>query len=298
MPFRTLIAFAVLLASSPAIMGQEEEKADAIIKGRIAFTGEKDGNENIYLVNPDGSGLQQITNDPKELGWISLGPDGKKLVATIQGELILYDLENGRRKKLASKPGYFPDWSPDGQRIAYTCLEDSLAYVCVVDMARKQLTKLTDGHECNLATTWGPKGERIVFQGKGYDLYSVDAEEPGSVRRLTKTGNGADKPSVIRKIPTWSPDGEKIAFHAAFPDDEKAQGLYMTGPEGKDPTLIRKGYFSSRRAWTPDGQHLLVSLTGEYEKDLYLIDMEGEIVRKVLDFDGYVHSATLARGLE
>ncbi|MFB6258898.1 MAG: TolB family protein [Flavobacteriales bacterium] len=296
---RTLIVFLPLLSPALGIYAQEPEKAEDPVKGKIAFIGDKNGSSNIYLVNPDGSGLKQVTDDPEGLGpMVSIAPNGKKLVATVQKKIILFDLEDGSRKKLASTRGYFPTWSPDGGRIAFNGEGDSCSYICIVDTAGEEVEKLTDGDNCPLWTTWGPKGKRLVYQGKGYDLFSVHVEEPHPIQRLTHTGKGPGKPPVARKIPTWSPDGDKIAFHAGFLDTTKSSGLYMTDRNGEGLTLIRKGSFRDQRAWTADGQHLLVSLTGEHGSDLYLIDLEGEIVREVLDFEGSVHSPSLAVGMK
>ncbi|MFB6257263.1 MAG: TolB family protein [Flavobacteriales bacterium] len=119
-------------------------------------------------------------------------------------------------------------------------------------------------------------------------------DKPKTVRRITSTGKGTDRPPIARKIPSCSPDGEKIAFHAGFLDSTKPSGLYRTDRNGEGLTLIREGAFRDRRAWTPDGEYFLVSLTGEHDSDLYLIDLNGEIVREVLDFEGTVRSPSLA----
>ena len=54
--------------------------------GLIAFTSSRDGDVEIYLMNPDGTGQRRLTNSP--------GSDSQ------------------------------PSWSPDGTRIAFTSLRD------------------------------------------------------------------------------------------------------------------------------------------------------------------------------
>jgi TolB protein len=44
---------------------------------QIAFMSRRDGNWNIYIVNSDGSGLSQLTDDPAEDGLPTWSPDGK-----------------------------------------------------------------------------------------------------------------------------------------------------------------------------------------------------------------------------
>jgi len=44
--------------------------------GRIAFMSDRDGDWNIYVINVDGSGLVQITDEPGEDGLPAWSPDG------------------------------------------------------------------------------------------------------------------------------------------------------------------------------------------------------------------------------
>jgi dipeptidyl aminopeptidase/acylaminoacyl peptidase len=46
---------------------------------QIAFMSRRDGNWNIYLVNNDGTGLRQLTDDPSEDGLPTWSPDGKAI---------------------------------------------------------------------------------------------------------------------------------------------------------------------------------------------------------------------------
>src|SRR6266478_5950647 len=47
--------------------------------GRIAFTGSGSGNNDIYTMNPDGSGLVNVTNSPADDGRPDYSPDGTKI---------------------------------------------------------------------------------------------------------------------------------------------------------------------------------------------------------------------------
>ncbi|MFB6257264.1 MAG: TolB family protein [Flavobacteriales bacterium] len=154
----------LFVASGAMVLDEEDETPD----GRIAFIGKKDGSSNIYIVNGDGSGLSQVTEDPEGLGaTVSIAPSGKKLVTTIQGKLILFDLEDGSRKELASRPAYFPTWSPDGERIAFACSKDSLSTICTVDTAGHDLKELTEGYDAYLCPTWGSGWKEADLPGKG-----------------------------------------------------------------------------------------------------------------------------------
>src|SRR3954470_448250 len=49
-------------------------------QGRIAFSSDRDDpNYDIYSLNPDGTGLQRLTNDPGLDWWPSWSPDGESI---------------------------------------------------------------------------------------------------------------------------------------------------------------------------------------------------------------------------
>lgn len=54
--------------------------------GDIAFVSTRDGNEEIYSVNPDGSGMMRVTNNStSEDGLPNWSPDGSKIAFTHSG---------------------------------------------------------------------------------------------------------------------------------------------------------------------------------------------------------------------
>ena len=67
-------AFAGALVASPASAGSDD--------GRIVFDSDRGGHADIWVMNADGSGQQQITDDKIEDLFPSWSPDGSKIVWT------------------------------------------------------------------------------------------------------------------------------------------------------------------------------------------------------------------------
>jgi hypothetical protein len=95
--------------------------------GRIAFASNRDGNWEIYVMNADGSGQINLTNNPADDGVPSWSPDGRRIafVSNRDGNLEIYvmnaDGSSGQINRLTNNPAddVVPSWSPDGRRIAF-----------------------------------------------------------------------------------------------------------------------------------------------------------------------------------
>jgi len=94
----------------------------------ILFATRRDGNDELYAINPDGSELRNLTNDP--------GRDG-------DGGFL---------------------WSPNGRRIAFTTRRDGNAEVYVMNADGTGQTRVTRSKEDEALLSWSPDGRRIAFQ--------------------------------------------------------------------------------------------------------------------------------------
>jgi dipeptidyl aminopeptidase/acylaminoacyl peptidase len=92
---------------------------------RIAFETLRDGNNEIYVMNHDGSEQVNLTQN--------LSPD------------------------------HAPAWSPDGTRIAFESLRDGVRDIYVMTADGTDQTRLTFGPGLNVAPQWSTDGAGIVF---------------------------------------------------------------------------------------------------------------------------------------
>ncbi len=90
---------------------------------RVAFVSDVSGEEQVHIVNADGTGLQQLTDTQtrkRELDW---SPDGKYLsVVESDHSLWIYNVEDKRGRLIIKPETSRPSnirWSPDGRWLAY-----------------------------------------------------------------------------------------------------------------------------------------------------------------------------------
>lgn len=103
---------------------------------KIAFDAEFGGNDDIYVVNQDGTGLQQLTFDPagdRDPAW---SPDGRRMVFSSnrgglsQQDLFVMDADGSNIVNLTNSPNsgeFVPDWSPDGTHILFDSYTSGLS---------------------------------------------------------------------------------------------------------------------------------------------------------------------------
>ena len=149
---------------------------------------------------------------------------------------------------LSGCPSRTPIWSPDGSQIAFEASgKDSWPEIYVMDVSPEGATGrpwlLTPDYLQQAGgPSWSPDSTEIAFSGnrsgyhapgKGYTaIFKIDVNSLEETR-LTK-GSFEDGYDTS---PTWSPDGEKIAY---VREATETSSIYVVDSAGSTPTLIRK----------------------------------------------------------
>ena len=213
---------------------------------KIAFSTDRDGRDapdEIYVMNADGTNEMRLT-------------------VTSSGNSL------------------FPEWSPDGQTVAFHNNPEELGgsfeiFLVVADGSgvTRRLTDMTSLGLAALNPTWSPDGKRVAFNSQdalgNRDLWALNVDGSDLVQLTSDAANEAQ--------PDWSPDGRRIAFNSnrsgnaeiyVMPSDgahDANEWIQLTSAPGADIVAD----------WSPSGQLIAFESLRDGNREIYVMRADG-----------------------
>lgn len=141
-------------------------------------------------------------------------------------------------------------WSPDGSSLVYAAPDGVFVLVVDTQDTRQLVPCGTGRHACTVA--WSPTGGEIaVAHDEVVEVVSVGGGRETPVRSFPS--------GYIVRDPSWSPDGEHLAFTVIGPPGAP-RALYTVARDGSDLTRIVEGTPDAigpwAPSWSPDGSRI------------------------------------------
>ena len=283
-----------------------------VSNGKIAFVREFGDatygdatSSDIYVIDEEGNNETRLTHTARFEEGLVWSPDGEKIafIAGVPSDIYVMDADGTDQTRLAPSPAtrWAPAWSPDGKRMVFLSGPD----IHVMDADGTDQTIITSngsgqGDQTRKTNTyapvWSPDGKKIGFASKTVKVTSASASAgsssasagPSSAPAEGLTGiyiSNADGTGLCKLTsisdthageagPTWSPDGNKIAFydpHAIYLINDDGTGRKALTGNILDPPL---------QAWSPDGERIAF-VKG---LKLYVINADGTGMRRLASY--------------
>lgn len=185
-----------------------------MISPKTAFWSERDGNGEVYIVNVDGTGLTNLTNNS--------APD------TLSDRVTA--------------------WSPDGAKLVFNSFRDGNFEIYVMNADGTQPINLTQRHGWDSDPTWSPDGNRIAF------VAFSDGHRSVGISVMNSDGSGMTQLTLasaltLHTLPVWSPEGIRIAFEVY--QDAQSEVYVMNADGSGLRNLTNNQFFDYFSAWQP-----------------------------------------------
>jgi Tol biopolymer transport system component len=175
----------------------------------IAFVINRDGTENLSLIDPDGKNYRKLT-----------------------------DFQNGEQV-------FRPQWSPDGRQLLFTMSRGNGRDIYTLDLAGGKLTAILADSADSRDPVYSPDGRKIYFSWDVTGIFNIYSksligknQEP---EQLTNVIGGAFMPSVNKNgnlaFSSFYADGYRIALLEKPIPIKREQGVYLTYENGADAKL-------------------------------------------------------------
>jgi WD40-like Beta Propeller Repeat len=260
-----------------AVFALPPERGSAVLpgeNGKIAFASARDGNFEIYAVNPDTTGQARLTRDPSTDTDPAWSPDGKRIVFTTNrsgnDDIYLMNADGTGQVQLttSTRLDQNPAWSPGGRNVVFLSDRDGDSEIFVMNEDGTGQTQLTSNTVPDATPAWSPDGTRIAFRSErdGNSEIYVMKVDGTDVTRLT-TAPGMDV------SPNWSPDGSKIAFAS---ERDGPFEIYAMNADGSNQTRLTRNLDADLDpAWSPNGRQLAFTTNRDANNEIYVMDADG-----------------------
>ena len=234
------------LTSEPGdILAEASPDGSRITVMRVGVFGQFD----IFVMNRDGSDLENLTRRPDFDGFPSWSPDGTKIafhsfrIGFHDNYIVVVSANGSSMTRLSNGADSesYADWFPDGTRLTFTSAREGNFEVYRMDGDGTDAGNLTQHPAHDRYGRVSPDGRRIVFMSDrdgNSDIYVMRSDGTGQTNLSLSDGDDTH--------PDWSPDGDWIVFTS---DRSGQSELYIMTVEGLRLTQITNDGPSEYPRW-------------------------------------------------
>lgn len=217
----------------------------------VVFLADFEAQPGLYRIGLDGTGQTRLLL-PHQVALSDstvFSPSGIQIAYVNQQGAGVIISANGSDERCLTCMGHAfvmdMTWSPDEQQVAFTMNDTQGGDIYVINVDGSKLRRLTNTPGwLNDQPAWSSDGQHITFRSNrdqgNAEIYVMKADGTDQ-RRLTIT-DGAEL------NPTWSPNGQWLAF-AALKGKGGKSDIYIMRTDGSQQTQLTNGGDNMHPAW-------------------------------------------------
>jgi tol-pal system beta propeller repeat protein TolB len=231
------------LTNNSALDGEPSVSSDGT---KIAFSSDRSGAYEIWVMNIDGTGATQLTSNGGNYQptW---SPDGTKIAYESNGDIYVMNASDGTgqvRLTDHSAQDTCPAWSPDGSKIAFGSYRDNNWEIYIMNATDgSSLTNISFSNADDFNPCWSPDGSVIMyhsFKDGRNEIYRMYTDGKLQTRITIKDGSNSS-PAWLGEIfhDQWSivcPSVAKRSTHGVVTGSDGR--VYAFGVTVKPPLTL------------------------------------------------------------
>ncbi len=255
---------------------------------KIVFFSDRDGNNEIYVMNDDGSAQRRLTNNDSNDTHPKFSPNGEQIVflSDRNGPYEIFTMNSDGsdvRQITPSIPSvHFPSFSADGSKLIFNSVQKGKRVLMIMDLTNGETSRYLRNKFNVYHPAWSPSGDKIAFdiiEGNNQDICVANTDGSGFMR-LTENAKGNFSPA-------WSPDARHIAYIGGR---NRNLDICVMKADGSG-----KKYITSHNAmdefpsWGPDGKRIVFESRRTGKKQIFIIGSDGTGLKQIT-FGNYNNS--------
>ena len=252
-----------------------------VAESRIFFISQRSGHKEVWAMDYDGAGQEQLTHSNSIALSPRVSPDGSRVafsgLAADSWQIQMYSLDLG---KLVSSPRYAgdnfsPAWSSDGSKVSFSSsMRNGDPEIYVADATGGGLKRLTAFKGSDVSPVFNPKTNAQIAWVSGRtglpQIFIMDADG-SNVQQITTEGYAVS--------PSWSPNGLLLAFswiRHYGPGAPGGQDIYIMDVASRQ--FVQLTHDTGRNdfpSWSPDGRHIVFQSTRTGTEQIWTMLADG-----------------------
>lgn len=242
------------------------------------------GNQEIYVMNADGSNERRLTNEKSVDFQPAFSPDGRQIAFASERnggfEIFVMNADGSKQRRVTnfgvlSLQAVSPTWAPDGRRIAFNS-RGKQSDIYVINHDGSGLVKITDDPVRAADPAWSPDGKKIAFISNRHgkpEIYVMSSD--GSIPVRLTFNDARDG------LPAWSPDSRRIAFHS---ERYGSADIFVMNADGSEQVLLTRGpHQDTSPSWSPDGKRIVFQRVVLGHNQIFTINANGSGERRLTE---------------